>query len=565
MSEAVPVQADAVQADPPRASRRLSPVRVLLSMLLVGVLSVGGYLGVQMWTAARASEAYTPWFAGYTDVTATPTFNFETPASNAGRDVVLSFIVAATDAPCVPTWGTAFTLDEASESLDLDRRLARTEKLGGQVVVSFGGLRNDELSTVCTDPGNLVDAYAAVVDRYQVTTIDLDIEAENLSDTAAGLRRATAIKTLQEQRRKDGKDLAVWLTLPVAPAGMTEQGTDAVSQMLNAGVDLAGVNLMTMDYGSSRAEGDSMATASIAALKAGHRQLGALCARAGTDLTDATLWSKIGATPMIGQNDVPSEVFSLKDATRLSRFAQENKIGRMSMWSLNRDQTCGSNYADLKRVSDSCSGVSQGETRFADLLAKGFTGRPEASASTTTTDETDKIGDLTDDPETSPYPIWAAEASYLSETKIVWHRNVYQAKWWTRGDLPDNPVLNAWETLWTLIGPVLPGEKPIQAPSLPAGTYPSWDGAATYQKGDRILLGGAPFEAKWWNQAESPEAAFSNPDGSPWTPLSAAEVAALLATPPPAPVVPAPLAPAPVVPAPAATTDAPTPAPTPAG
>jgi len=519
-------------------SRRLSPLRVLMSLVLVAVLSVGGYFGFQAWSGAQAAEAYKPWFAGYTDLTATPVFNFETPASESGRDVVLSFIVAAETEACTPTWGTYYTLDEAAEGLDLDRRLARAEQLGGQIIVSFGGLLNNELSTGCTDPDKLVAAYAEVIDRYNVTTIDLDIEGGNLTDTAAGERRATAIATLQEKRSAADEDLAVWLTLPVSPAGMTEDGTAAVSQMLEAGVDLAGVNLMTMDYGASRTDGDSMAESSIAALQSGHKQLGALYKLSGTELTAATLWTKIGATPMIGQNDVEGEIFSLEDAAEFNAFARENGVGRMSLWSLNRDQTCGSNYVDLKRVSNSCSGVDQGDQRFTDVLAQGFDGRPEAGASTKTTDEADLIGDLTDDPKTSPYPIWTEESSYLAETKVVWHRNVYQAKWWTRGDLPDNPVLNAWETPWTLIGPVLPGEKPFEAATLPADTYPAWDGSAVYEKGARILMDGVPYEAKWWNQAESPEAASSNPDGSPWTPLTATEVAELIAEPPtvPAPV-----------------------------
>ena len=507
--------------------RRISAVRVLLSMLLIGAFTAGGYGGWQWWSSAQAAEGYDPWFAGYVDVTATPTFNFEASGLTAGRDVVLSFIVAGKDDPCAPTWGTAYTLKEASEALDLDRRLARLEQLGGQIVVSFGGLLNNELATGCADPDALVAAYAEVLDRYNVTTIDLDIEAGNLTDAAAGRRRAEAIHTLQADRRKAGKDLAVWLTLPVAPSGMSEDGTNSVSQMLTAGVDLAGVNVMTMNYGSSRTEGGSMADASMQALTSAQRQLGTLYSRAGTDLTAATVWSKIGATPMIGQNEVNDEVFGMQDAEKLNTFAHEMKIGRMSLWSLNRDTTCGSNYVDLKWVSDACSGIDQGDLKFVDLLGDGFTGRPETSAAAVTTSESDQLQNAVDDPATSPYMIWSAKASYLKDTKVVWHHNVYQAKWWTRGDLPDNPVLNEWETPWTLIGPVLPGEKPVEQPTLPAGTYPEWKGTDTYDKGNRVLFDGVPYESKWWNQGESPEAASSTPDSSPWTPLTEDEVVAV--------------------------------------
>jgi chitinase len=511
-----------------RPRRRLSALRASLAILLVATLTGGGYAGFQWWQSAQAADEYDPWFAGYADVTATPTFRFEAPVSDAARDVVLSFIVADPDDDCLPTWGTAFTLDEAAKSLDLDRRLARLGQRGGQIAISFGGLLNDELATVCTDSEKLVDAYADVLDRYDVSTIDLDIEAGNLTDTEAGQRRAEAIHELQLERRGAGKNLAVWLTLPVAPQGMTEDGATAVTQMLDAGVDLAGVNVMTMDYGSSRADGDSQSDASIKALTSAHRQIRGLYARAGTELTDATVWSKLGATPMIGQNDVSAEVFDLADAKALNEFAVEKKLGRMSMWSLNRDKTCGSNYVDLKRVSDSCSGIDQDDVRFADLLASGFTGRPDESASSVTTSEADEIEAIVDDPKSSPYPVWAPTASYLEGTKIVWHRSVYQAKWWTRGDLPDDPVLNEWETPWTLIGPVLPGEKPFEPLTLPEGTYPDWTGTTVYEREDRVLFDGMPFESKWWNEGESPAAASADPDSSPWTPLTEEEIAEVL-------------------------------------
>ncbi|KFF58688.1 glycosyl hydrolase family 18 [Cryobacterium sp. MLB-32] len=511
--------------DPSR--RRLSIPRLIIALVLVGALGVGGYMAVVSWGAARTAASVDPWFAGYADVTATPSLAFETPDNPAGRDVVLSFIVAGTDTPCTPSWGTYYTLKEAAASLDLDRRVARVKQLGGDVVVSFGGVINDELSTSCTDPKKLVSAYADVLDYYDVRTIDLDVEGVNLTDTAAGERRAEAIATLQADRRADKKGLAVWLTLPVAPSGLTEDGTTAVAQMLAAGVDLAGVNVMTMDYGD-RDAAKSMAQTSIGALNATHAQLLTLYQRADMNLSEQTMWTKMGATPMIGQNDVREEVFSLQDAADLQAFATEKNLGRLSMWSLNRDRTCSANYADLSRVSDSCSGVEQNGQSFATILGDGFTGRPQSAGLTTTTPE--PLAEVvTDDPAVSPYPIWTAGGTYVKDTKIVWHGNVYQAKYWTQGDLPDDPVLRSSQTPWTLIGPVLPGDAPYVQPSLPVGTYPAWDGATIYRDGDRVLLGTVPFEAKYYTQGDSPEVAALSPDSSPWRPLTAAEIAAVTA------------------------------------
>jgi chitinase len=524
-----PTPARAAAPSGPHGGKRLSPLRVVIALGAIAALSVGAFFAVQSFDSARA-DGVNPWYAGYVDVTATPTYAFETPATPADKDVVLSFVVASTDDPCVPSWGTAYSLDGASKDLDLDRRLARLRQSGGDALVSFGGQLNNELATGCTDPDALEAAYASVVDRYELSTIDLDIEGDALADSAAGDRRATAIAALQTAKRAAGDELAVWLTLPVAPSGLTADATDTVAQMLDVGVDLAGVNVMTMNYGSSRGS-DSMADASIDALKATHRQLDALYSKAGIELNDATIWSKIGATPMAGQNDAKGDVFGLADAQALNAFAVQQGLGRMSLWSLNRDVTCGPNYVDLKRVSDACSGIAQGDQTFSGLLSAGFSGHPDLSAGSITTPDADQP--VVDDPATSPYPIWAEESSYFKGTKIVWHGNVYQAKWWTRGDIPDDPVLNGWETPWTLVGPVLPGETPYHALTLPSGTYPDWAGGAVYDKGDRVLFDGVPYESKWWNQGESPEASSADPDSSPWVPLTETQIADLLPTPAP--------------------------------
>ncbi len=509
-----------------RGNRRLSLWRFLLALVLLAGVGAGSMYGNQWLKAARVAAAHQPWFAAYVDVTATPTFAFEQMGASGGsHDAVLSFIVSSPSSACTPTWGAAYTLAQANGSLDLDRRIARLRQQGGHVAISFGGLDNQELAVGCTDPDQLLAAYRSVVDQYHIDTIDLDLEKTGLTDQAAAARRATAIAKLQAERRAQGKNLAVWVTLPVDPQGLTEDGTNAVSQLLGKGVDLAGVNVMTMDYGASLGS-QSMLDGSQSALAQTARQLSILYQRAGTHLSDATIWSKLGATPMIGQNDDTNEIFTLDDAKSFNQFARSHKLSRMSMWSANRDITCGSNYVDTKVVSNSCSGVKQGNQTYAATLGAGFGGNLSQSAGVVTTAEP-AATQTPDNPATSPYQIWSPSGAYLEGTKVVWHHNVYQAKWWTEGDTPDNPVLQSWQTPWTLVGPVLPGEKPIPQPTLAPGTYPNWTGTTAYNTGDRVLFNGVPYQAKWWNQGQSPAAASSNADASPWTPLTQAQINAL--------------------------------------
>jgi chitinase len=509
--------------------RKLSLPRLLFAVLVFITFGGGVAYGIRKWNEDRIIGPHNPWFAAYVDVTATPLYQFENLGSTAHKDAVLSFIVSMPGKPCTPSWGGAYTLNQASSSLDLDRRIARLQEQGGSIAVSFGGKLNQELADKCTNQQALYSAYQSVIERYKVDTIDLDLEGSTLDNYSAMVRRAEVIAKLQSSRRSSGQKLAVWLTLPVTTQGLSLAGTNAVATMLSHGVDLAGVNIMVMDFGQSLAPGQNMLNGSESAAIQTVRQLGILYKQAGIYLNNGTLWSKLGLTPMIGVNDDSNEIFSLADAKSLNAFALSNHVGRMSMWSANRDLTCGSNYVTLSIVSDSCSGINEGAAgTFADLLGNGFKGSIELSAGLITKADIEaSYLNTPDNPATSPYPIWSPNSAYLEGTKVVWHHNVYEAKWWTQGDVPDDPVLQTWQTPWELIGPVLPGEKPVPQATLPAGTYPNWSGTTIYNTGDRVLFNGVPYQAKWWNEGQSPAAASSDPGGSPWAPLTQAQINAI--------------------------------------
>lgn len=509
--------------------RHLSPWRTGVVVLALGAAGFTSLSGWRWFEDTQAASAGTEWFAGYADVTVTPRFDFEEPDSPAARHVLLSFVVASPDDGCEPTWGAAYSLDAAAKDLDLDRRVARLRQNDGEPIVSFGGAINDELATTCTDPDDLLDSYRTVVERYDVRAIDLDIEGPALADVAAGERRARAIATLQRERAKNDSDLRVWLTVPVSPAGLSVDGRQAVATLLENGVKLSGVNVMTMDYGESRAAGQSMADASISALNAAHDQLGSVYADTTGSIGPATLWKRMGATPMVGQNDVPGEVLTVDAARRINDFARSKGMGRMSMWSLNRDRTCGANYPDVTVVSTSCSGVDQGDASFASVLGAGLTGNPVDSSVTPSVAQDTPAAPATDDPSTSPYAIWSADETYVQGARIVWHRNVYVAKWWTQGDVPDDPTVDVSGSPWQLVGPVLPGEKPVVEPKLDAGTYPEWDDDEIYTKGKRVLYDGVPYLAQWWTQGDNPTARAVASEPGPWRRLTSAELAAAAA------------------------------------
>lgn len=119
---------------------------------------IGGMLAVSLalvGCAGRSSAQEVvdaPWFAGYVDVTVPSTYEVDRPPTPEAAKAVLSFIVASEEAACEPSWGGTYSFDRAGTAFQLDDRLARLRDRGGEVVVSFGGQRGDELATTCTDP-----------------------------------------------------------------------------------------------------------------------------------------------------------------------------------------------------------------------------------------------------------------------------------------------------------------------------------------------------------------------------------------------------------------------------
>lgn len=502
--------------------RRLSWFRLSVLVLVISGLIGGGIYGWTRWEDERTAAEREAWFDAYVDVTATPSYAFESPGVDGQRNVVLAFVVASHDDACAPAWGGVYGLDEAESVLDLDRRLVRLRTLGGSAMVSFGGQANSDLALACDDDDALVSGYGSVVDRYQLGSIDMDVEGALLADERAVQRQAHAIAAVQDERRADG-GLDVWLTLPVAADGLTFEGVRTVRSYLAAGVDLAGINAMTMNYNTG--SGEDLTPTIQESLSAVQGQLRSLYQEVGAPIGDATAWSRISATAMIGQNDVRSEVFDLADAKALVRFAADRGMVRMSMWSQNRDRQCDANWPDPKRVSDSCSGVLQKTGEFSEILRAQRPGSIVQFAESTP-DAPVEVPE--DDPDTSPYPIWNSDLPYPADSKVVWHRSVYEAKWWTQGEQPDLPTESGAQP-WRLLGPVLPGEKPVERPQLPADAYPAWQKSQEYRRGDRIVFDGAGYEAKWWTQGDSPDAALVRPDESPWRALTEAEVLAVLA------------------------------------
>lgn len=75
------------------------------------------------------------------------------------------------------------------------------------------------------------------------------------------------------------------------------------------------------------------------------------------ELSDEDAWGLLAVTPMIGVNDVATEVFTVADAREVGAFAREKGLAWHGMWSATRDRPCP---GGPKPTADAaCSSVDQ--------------------------------------------------------------------------------------------------------------------------------------------------------------------------------------------------------------
>ncbi|KAJ3155545.1 hypothetical protein HDU89_006511 [Geranomyces variabilis] len=298
-------------------------------------------------------------FAPYVDVMLWPTLDVATVNAATGiKHFTLAFIYAGGDGN--PTWGGITPMSQ-NFYLDIINRLRAA---GGDVIISFGGANGQELAQANTDAAALQAKYQAVINQYQLTWIDFDIEGPGLVDKPSVDRRNKVLAALQKANPK----LTISYTLPALPTGLTSDGVYLLQSAAKAGFSPKVVNIMAMDYGAGAAPNGAtgMGGYAIAAAQATYAQAQAAGLKS----------AKIGVTPMIGVNDVQGEVFRVADATQLATWASTSSyVAELAIWSLNRDTSkSGALYAS--------SQVKQADYDFSKAFIAFESGKAVLTAST---------------------------------------------------------------------------------------------------------------------------------------------------------------------------------------
>jgi chitinase len=325
------------------------------ALILPIAAGLGGLVGPAVAAPTKAADGYS--FAPYVDMTSSSVSMLDKAVSDGGlKAFTAAFVIGS---GCQPIWGD--TLPVGNDPA-VNGEIDKARSAGAQVIVSFGGAGGVELAQSCTDSGELTKAYQSVVDQLKVDHVDFDVEGAAIADTASVNRRFEAINALESAN----PGLTVSVTIPVFPTGPDNNGEAFLQAAKTNNTRIDVVNIMTMDYyGQWDNNGPNMGAYATQAAQGTLKMLQGIFPSAS--------YAMIGITPMIGENDDAKEVFSAADASTVADFARSNGLGRLSFWSIGRDQSCGgvATGAAKPAASPNCSGVSQSPLDFTRAFGGG--------------------------------------------------------------------------------------------------------------------------------------------------------------------------------------------------
>ena len=310
--------------------------------------------------APLPQEVYAPYFETWTgdSLAATATLS-------GAHYFTMAFVQAAYSGSCAPTWNG--NPGRPISSNTYGNSIARLRRLGGDVIVSFGGSAADnsgtEIADSCSSVTQIAAAYESAISTYGATRLDMDIEGQSLTNFAAINRRNQALKLTESWATRHGIPLQLQYTLPAAESGLPAKSLAVLRNAAANGTRVDVVNAMAFDYLHPRERVTNMGAAAISALQALHAQMAQLYRSASS----ANIWQMEGVTLLPGIDSAPAktEITYLADAAQVLNFAQAHHINLISIWAVQRDNGHCPGTADRSV----CSGLTQRTWAFSQLLS----------------------------------------------------------------------------------------------------------------------------------------------------------------------------------------------------
>ncbi|QBB72656.1 glycosyl hydrolase [Pseudolysobacter antarcticus] len=219
---------------------------------------------------------------------------------------------------------------------------------GMNYVVSTGGQAGTFICSSHAGMQSFLDAYMSA----HMVGIDFDMEgAQTAGDINNLINQIAYAQTLYPNLRFSFT-LATLAASDGSFGGLNPLGDSVVKAIQNAHLAHYTINLMVMDYGG--------ASPANCVVSAGQCQMGQSAIQAAVNLqhTYGIPASQIELTPMIGMNDVASEVFTLADVDTITSYAAAHGLAGLHFWSLDRDTPCLSANSSASSICNSVSGTT---------------------------------------------------------------------------------------------------------------------------------------------------------------------------------------------------------------
>lgn len=261
----------------------------------------------------------------------------------------LAFVLS--DGTCNPTWDGSRPLAGGVDA----QTIKKIRAAGGDVIPSIGGWGGTKLAEMCTTPEDLAGAYGKLVDAYDLTTIDIDIENTVFQNDASQDRVLRAVTIFKQNH----PDVRVIMTMGTGGDGPNARGRRLISRAaaLKSPVDVW--TIMPFDFGGTGDMGDLTVQAS--------EGLHAVLLDAFGKSDDET-YRMQGISSMNGTTDSAGEgPITVQDFQQMRSYATEHHLARLSFWSVNRDRPC---TAGESTTTSWCSGIDQQPWDFTKTVAK---------------------------------------------------------------------------------------------------------------------------------------------------------------------------------------------------
>jgi Glycosyl hydrolases family 18 len=329
------------------------------ALLTIGVTAAGASANTANYQSSRPLPYQV--FAPYYEMYDTSTDLAALSQQSGARYLSLAFLETDASGSCSAYWDGATTEPIAASSYGSD--IADIQAHGGNVIPSFGGYTadttNTDIADSCTSVPAIAAVYESLITTYNVPRIDLDVEADSLTNTDGINRRNEAIAMVEAWAAAHHRYIQFSYTLPTFPTGLSPTGLAVLQNAVADGAAISTVNLLTFDYYFGTQQ-DMVADTESAAAGL-FSQLQSLYPTA----TARQLWHMIGVTEMPGIDDFGTdETFSTADASTILQWAHRQGIGLISFWALQRDNgSCPGT-----KGAGACSGVSQPTWYFSHVF-----------------------------------------------------------------------------------------------------------------------------------------------------------------------------------------------------